>query len=116
MNTLFKRNTLGIKTNEVISVGKCWLWMTIFSTCLFTSCGETNRQSSEPAVPEPQAQAIPARYDREMIRTQEVDLEDEDSLDSAQLEEFSDSDFDEPDLERFEDDDEIPSEVLQEVR
>lgn len=110
---------LVMRPDEVISVGKHWLWMTVFSTCLFASCGETNHQSQEPVSPEPQAQAVQARYDREDIRAE--DVEEIHELDFDQLEKFPDSDFDESDLERFDDlerfeDEEIRPDILHEVR
>lgn len=122
MNSSLKRMGLGMRPDEVISVGKHWLWMTVFSTCLFASCGETNRQPQEPASPEPQAQAVQARYDREDIRAE--DVEEIHELEFDQLEKFSDSDFDESDfedLERFDDlerfeDEEIRPDILHEVR
>lgn len=106
MNSSFQEIGSGMKPEEVISVGKHWLWMTVFSICLFTSCGETNRHAPESTSPESKAQAVPARYDREVISTEEVKGTDE--LDPNRFEEFPDSD--DFDLERFEDDDTQPDE------
>jgi len=110
---------LRIKHDEVISVGKYWLWMTVFSTCLFTSCGETNRHTPESTSPAPKTQAVPARYDREVIPPHEgVERND---LNPEQFEEFPDSEFDEFDefddfdLERFDDEDVQPNEY-EEIR
>lgn len=103
---------LGMKPEEVISVGKFWLWMTVFSTCLFVSCGETDRTSKEPTLQEPKAKAVPVHYEPDISRVKEIEEEYQEFDD---LEEFSDSDFDESELERFKED-EIQPEEFQEIR
>lgn len=105
MKRSFLEFVLGINPDEVISVGKYWLWMTVFSTCLFASCGETDRHSQKPISPEPKTQAIPARYDREVIHTEDSER---DELNPEQIIEFPDVNMDDFDLERFEDDDAKP--------
>lgn len=105
MKRSFLEFVLGKNPDEVISVGKYWLWMTVFSTCLFASCGETNQHSHESISPEPKTQAIPARYDREVIHTEDIER---DELNPQQIAEFPDADLDDLDLERFEDEDDQP--------
>lgn len=94
-----QRISLSMKPDEVISVGKHWLWMTIFSTCLFASCGETNRQPSEPTLPVPQAQAVSFQYEPDIIPEKVVQTTDH--LDLEGFEEFPDPHPEDLVLERF---------------
>jgi hypothetical protein len=110
-----QRISVGMKRDEVISVGKHWLWMTVFSTCLFVSCGETNRQPTEPALPEPQAQAISYQYKPDIIPEEEIQITEHLDLDG--FEEFPDPDPEDLELEQFkEDDTQIDEEEIHEVR
>ncbi len=81
---------------EIISVGKCWLWMTVFSTCLFASCGETNRTSQDPISPELHARAVPAIDS--LSQKQSLDTTDPNAIWKAFFEATVDPDDIEPDL------------------
>ncbi|GEM_PF-6745461 len=112
MTVILQRMALWMNPQEIISVGKFWLWMTVFSACLFTSCGETNRTPSESISSRPEAEAVPVHYDRETLRGEPV--EEEAPLDPDWFEEFPDSD--ESDLERFEEHEETLPDLFEEVR
>lgn len=110
-----QRISSGMKHDEVISVGKHWLWMAVFSTCFFVSCGETNHQSTEPALPESQAQSVSFQYEPDIIPEQEVQRTDH--LDLEGFKEFPDPDPEDLELERFKDDETlIEEEEIHEVR
>ena len=101
---------LGMNHEEFISVGKYWLWMTVFSTCLFASCGETNHPHQEPGMPASKAQAVPVKN----VVHGEIP-EEGISLEPHGYEEISESDNFDSDLEQFEDDNTL-SEELEEIR
>lgn len=113
MNSSFQGIGFGMKPDQVMSVRKHWLWMMVFSTCLFVSCGETNQHPQEPTSPKPEAQAVPARYDREVIHTEE--MKDKKDLDPIRFEDIPDSGVDDSNLERFESTDVQPDE-FEEIR
>ena len=95
--------TIEMKPEEAISVGKYWLWMTVFFTCFFVSCGEANRQPQAPLPPTQQTQAVPVPHEEEQFRDEVVEADP--IVDSHQVEEIPSSDFDDSDLERFDNED-----------
>lgn len=104
---------VGMEHKEIKSIGKYWLWMTVFSMCLFTSCGEANRNPQPPASSIPKPQAIPVQHDREDYQTEEI--EEEQYWDSDPWKELPDPEFDERNLEQFEDE-EFRPDIVEEVR
>lgn len=88
-----------IHLEEAISNGKFCLWMTVFSTCLFVSCGETSRQPPKPKPALPNAQVVPIHSLEEVGSSEPI-------LDRDPSEEFSplEDDWGEfnEDLEQFE--------------
>ena len=92
--------------DEFISVGKYWLWMTVFSTCLFASCGETNHPHQEPSMIDPKAQAVPVKnVSHKEIHEEGIYLEPQG------YEEISESDDIDSDLEQFGDDNSLSEEL-----
>jgi hypothetical protein len=113
MKTKLQKIRLGMNPDEFISVGKYWLWMTVFSACLFASCGETNHPQQEPAMTNPKAQALPVKLEKSGIH--EDIPEERIHLDPQDYEEIQESEINDSDLEPFGDDG-TPSEEFEEIR